>query len=140
MNTTALSLTLLALLCFGVWGFFMKLGEERLGAMPHLIGMGVTTAAVVLIALASRQFPLPPMRVEVIWIPVAATLATLLAMLFLALALAKAQGQAAGVVALSALYPGVTAVLAALFLGEGFTPAKAGGLICAALAAFLFTR
>ena len=140
MNTTALSLTLLAVLCFGVWGFFMKLGQERLGAMPHLMGMGVTTAVVVVIAVASRQFPLPPMRADIMWLPVVATLATLLAMLFLVLALSKAEGQTAGVVALSALYPGVTAVLAALFLGEGFSPAKVGGLVCAALAAFLFTR
>ena len=140
MNTTALSLTLLAVLCFGVWGFFMKLGQERLGAMPHLMGMGVTTAVVVVIAVASRQFPLPPMRWDVMWLPVVATVATLLAMLFLVLALAKAQGQTAGVVALSALYPGVTAILAAIYLGEGFTPAKVGGLVCAALAAYLFTR
>ena len=82
MNTTALSLTLLAVLCFGVWGFFMKLGQERLGAMPHLMGMGVTTAVVVVIAVASRQFPLPPMRADIMWLPVVATLATLLAMLF----------------------------------------------------------
>ena len=140
MNTTALSLTLLAVLCFGVWGFFMKLGQERLGAMPHLMGMGVTTVVVVVIAVLSRQFPLPPMRPDVMWLPVVATVATLLAMLFLVLALAKAQGQTAGVVALSALYPGVTAILAAIYLGEGFTPAKVGGLVCAALAAYLFTR
>ena len=108
--------------------------------MPHLMGMGVTTAVVVVIAVASRQFPLPPMRADIMWLPVVATLATLLAMLFLVLALSKAPGQTAGVVALSALYPGITAVLAALFLGEGFSPAKVGGLLCAALAAFLFTR
>ena len=106
MNTTALGLTLLAVLCFGVWGFFMKLGQERLGAMPHLMGMGVTTAVVVAVAVLSRQFPLPPMRPEAMWLPVVATVATLLAMLFLVLALAKAEGQTAGVVALSAALSG----------------------------------
>ncbi len=139
MNATALGFTLLSVLCFGVWGLLMKLGQERLGAIPHLMGMGVTTAAVVLLAILSRQFPLPPMRGDV-WLPMVATLATLLAMLFLVLALSKAGEQTAGVVALSALYPGVTAVMAAIFLGEDFPLAKLGGLACAAMAAFLFTR
>ncbi len=139
MNASALGFTLLSALFFGVWGFFMKMGQERLGAVPHLMGMGVTVAVVVLLALLSRQLPLPAMRGDV-WLPVVATLATLLAMLFLVLALAKAGGQTAGVVALSALYPGITAAMATIFLGEDFSPAKAGGLACAALAAFLFTR
>ncbi len=139
MNATALSFTLACVVCFGFWGFFMKLGQERLGAMPHLMGMGVVTALLVALAVVSGRFPMPPMRGD-LWLPAAATVATLLGMIFLALALSKAQGQTAGVVALSALYPGITAVMAALFLGEGFTPAKAAGLACAALAAFLFTR
>ncbi len=139
MNATTLGFTLLSVLCFGVWGLFMKMGQERLGALPHLMGMGLTAAVVVALALMSRRFPLPPMRTDV-WLPVVATLVTLVGMLCLVIALSKAGGQIAGVVALSALYPGVTAVMAAIFLGEGFSVAKMGGLACAALAAFLFTR
>ncbi len=139
MNSATLVYTALSILGFGLWGFLMKLGQQRLGALPHLAAMGLVVAAVVLAGLLSRRAPLPPLTAD-LWIPAAATLATLLAMLFLVLALEQMEDHAAGVVALSALYPGITALLSTWFLGETFSWAKIAGLAFAALAAILFTR
>ncbi len=117
----------------------MKIGQERLGPLPHLTAMGAAVALIVAGGLASRALPVPDWTPD-LWIPLAATLATLVAMLFLTLALSSSTGSTAAVVALSALYPGVTALLAALFLGEPFSMTKAAGLCLAVGAAYLFTR
>jgi len=124
---------------FGVWGVLMKLGQERLGPLPHLAAMGAAVALIVVAGLGIRALPLPAWTPN-LWIPLAATLATLVAMLFLTLALSSSSGSTAAVVALSALYPGVTALLATLFLGEPFSMSKVAGLCLAVGAAFLFTR
>ena len=139
MDARTLAYTGISILSFGIWGFMMKLGQERLGAIPHLTAMGVFVALIVMLGLASRTLPVPELSSN-LWLPLAAALATLVAMLFLTLALGASSGNTAAVIALSAVYPGVTAVLAALFLGEAFTLAKVGGLLCAAAAAFLFAR
>jgi len=139
VNAAAIGFTLISVLGFGVWGLLMKMGQLRLGALPHLMAMGVTITPIVVVALLSRRIPLPPLKAE-LWLAVGATLATVAAMFFLVLALERAEGNTAAVVALSALYPGVTAVLATLFLGEPLGAAKLAGLVLAAAAAFLFTR
>jgi drug/metabolite transporter (DMT)-like permease len=139
MDARTLTYTGISILGFGVWGFMMKLGQERLGAIPHLTAMGVFVALIVVLGLASRALPVPELNFG-LWLPLGAALATLVAMLFLTLALGTSTGNTAAVVALSAVYPGITAILAAMFLGEAFTLAKVGGLLCAAAAAFLFTR
>jgi transporter family protein len=139
LDTRTLIYVAFSILGFGVWGFLMKLGQERLGAMPHLTAMGLMVAAVVILGVLGRALPAPEWKAD-LWLPAGAALATVVAMLFLTLALGGAQGNTAGVVALSAMYPGVTAVLAALFLGESFSLAKVAGLLFAAAAAFLFTR
>ena len=139
MDAKTLTYALISVLGFGVWGVLMKLGQERLGPLPHLTAMGTGVALIVVVGLASRALPIPAWTPG-LWIPLAATLATLVAMLFLTLALSSSTGSTAAVVALSALYPGVTALLATLFLGESFSLAKIAGLCLAVGAAFLFTR
>lgn len=139
MNTRTLIYTFFSILGFGFWGFLMKVGQKRLGAMPHLITMGIVVTLIVLAGLLSRQVSLPPLR-SALWIPAAATVATLVAMVSFTWALESAEGHTSAVVALTALYPGITAVLAVLFLGESFSLAKGAGILFALTAAFLFTR
>jgi transporter family protein len=101
--------------------------------------MGIVIAVLVIVGLAARivEFPLLGMNT---WIAVAATLATLVAMGSFVWALESAKGNTVGVVALTALYPGVTAVLATVFLGESFSVSKGAGLLLAFSAAYLFSR
>ena len=139
MDTRTLTYTALSVLGFGIWGLMMKMGQERLGALPHLTAMGVIVAIIVAAGVASQRLPLPEWNTGLL-LPLGAALATMAAMLFLTLALGASGGNTVGVVALSAIYPGITAILASIFLGEPFTLAKAGGLCLAAGAAFLFTR
>jgi transporter family protein len=129
----------LSVLGFGIWGLLMKMGQQRLGPTPHLITMGIVIAVLVIVGLAARivEFPLLGMNT---WIAVAATLATLVAMGSFVWALESAKGNTVGVVALTALYPGVTAVLATVFLGESFSVSKGAGLLLAFSAAYLFSR
>lgn len=139
MDAKTLTYALVSVLGFGVWGVLMKVGQERLGPLPLLTAMGAAVALIVAGGLASRALPIPAWTPN-LWLPLAATLATLVAMLFLTLALSNSTGNTAAVVAITALYPGVTALLAALFLGEPFTMPKFAGLCLAVGAAFLFTR
>lgn len=139
LDAKTLIYALISVLGFGVWGVLMKVGQERLGPLPHLTAMGTAITLIVAVGLASRALPLPAWTPN-LWISLAATLATLVAMLFLTLALSQSTGSTAAVVALTALYPGVTALLATLFLGESFSIAKFAGLCFAVVAAFLFTR
>ena len=139
MDARTLTYTAISVIGFGVWGFFMKLGQERLGALPHLTTMGLIVAIIVAIGIFGDKLPLPKFNSN-LWLPLGATLATLVAMLFLTLALGSSSGSTASVVALSALYPGITAILATVILGEDFSHAKLAGLCCAAAAAYLFTR
>ncbi len=139
MDAKTLTYAFISVLGFGAWGVLMKLGQERLGPLPHLTAMGAAVALIVVAGMFSRALPIPAWTPN-LWLPLAATLATLVAMLFLTLALASSTGSTAAVVALTALYPGVTALLAAYFLGEPFSAAKFAGLCLAMGAAFLFTR
>ena len=139
MNARAMLFIALSILGFGIWGLLMKMGQQRLGPTPHLITMGIVIAVLVIVGLAARivEFPLLGMNT---WIAVAATLATLVAMGSFVWALESAKGNTVGVVALTALYPGVTAVLATVFLGESFSVSKGAGLLLAFSAAYLFSR
>ena len=168
MDARTLTYTAFSVMGFGIWGFLMNLGQERLGALPHLTAMGlivaiivavvrfwgppgtipiinsltdppVLTAKIMVTGLFGGLLPLPEFNPH-LWLPLGAALATMAAMLFLTLALGASGGNTAAVVALSALYPGITAILGAIFLGEGFSLAKIAGLCCAAAAAYLFTR
>ncbi len=139
MNTRAMLFIFLSILGFGIWGLLMKMGQERLGPTPHLITMGIVIAVLVVVGLAARIVEFPTLEMNT-WITVAATLATLVAMGSFVWALESAKGNTAGVVALTALYPGVTAILVTVFLGESFSVSKGAGLLFAFAAAYLFSR
>ncbi|MFP6890823.1 MAG: EamA family transporter [Nitrospinota bacterium] len=139
MDARTLTYTAFSVIGFGIWGFLMNLGQERLGALSHLTAMGLIVAIIVVMGLSGGLLPLPEFNPH-LWLPLGAALATMAAMLFLTLALGASGGNTAAVVALSALYPGITAILGAIFLGEGFSLAKIAGLCCGAAAAYLFTR
>ncbi|MDA0999655.1 MAG: EamA family transporter [bacterium] len=138
MDSKTLIYTALSILSFGFWGMLMQLGQKRLGPMPHLVAMGISIAALVALGLISRQVSLPPLK-PALWISVGATVATMAALVFFTFALARAEGNTTAVVALTALYPGVTALLSVFFLGESFSLAKGAGLVLALGAAILFT-
>ena len=139
MDAKTLIYALISVLGFGIWGILMKIGQDRLGVIPNLTAMGTSVALIVAGGLLSRTLPLPIWSPN-LWLPIAATLATLVAMLSLALALGSSAGGTGAVVALTALYPGITALLAAIFLKEPFSTTKIAGLCLAVGAAYLFTR
>jgi len=101
--------------------------------------MGVIIAIIVAGGVANQRLPLQEWNTGLLF-PLGAALATMVAMLFFTLALGASDGNTTSVIALSAIYPGITAILASMFLDEPFTLAKASGLCLAAGAAFLFTR
>ena len=138
MDTKTLAYTALSILSFGFWGILMQMGQKRLGPIPHLVTMGITIAVVVGLGLIFRQVSPPPLK-SALWISVAATVATMAALVFFTLALERAEGNTTAIVALTALYPGVTAILSVLFLGESFSLAKGVGVLLAVSAAILFT-
>ena len=54
---------------------------------------------------------------------------------------AMQKGSAAGEITfLCALYPGITILLSSFFIGESFSLRKTGGILCAILSFYLFTK
>ena len=128
----------LTVLCFGTWGTFMKLEQERLGSINNLLLMGVTILPITLIGIFLYRTSLPSIS-SIYLFPISAAISTVLGMYFLTSAISNSENNITAVIALSALYPGVTALLAFLFLNESITLQKIAGLILAIIAAVLFT-
>tara|TARA_Y100000814_G_C12346388_1_gene405759 strand:- start:1215 stop:1634 length:420 start_codon:yes stop_codon:yes gene_type:complete len=137
MNSLTFIYIGLTVLFFGTWGLFMKIGQERLGSMNNLLLMGITILPITIIGVLLYRSYLPTFSSAYIF-PVSAAISTVLGMYFLTSAISNSENNITAIFALSALYPGVTAFLAFLFLNENITIQKIAGLILAIIAAILF--
>ena len=137
MNSLTFIYVGLTVLFFGIWGTFMKIGQERLGSTNNLLLMGITILPITLVGMFLYRSSLPSVSYVYIF-PISAAISTVLGMYFLTYAISHSNNNITAVIALSALYPGVTALLAYFFLNESLTLQKIVGLILAIIAAVLF--
>ncbi len=129
-----------AVLVWGLWGLWGKLAQQSgLGPRGALgfayLGHSLIALPVLLFFREPSAAPLP--RVAILYAALAG-LAGTTGGLFYYYALSK--GPTGNVVALAALYPTVTALLAIPVLGETITPQRAAGIFCAILAGVLLSR
>ena len=135
--STWLALSLAALMAWGLWGVFSKVGTQHLGPQAALIlGIfGYLPVFGILLYETGGKIPWHPVG----WAAsLGAGLATAFALLFFFRALS--QGEASVVVPLTSLYPLVTVTLSWLFLKESLTPRHLAGLILALVAVWLLSE
>jgi transporter family protein len=125
-----------AMFCFGLWGFFPKLAVLYLDPRSALVYQTMGGLLVGLVVLASLKFA-PDYHPRGVLFAVLTGLAGVAGTLcFMA---AAARGRISLVVSLTALYPLITIVLAALFLKEPLTLKHLAGMVCAVLAILLLS-
>jgi len=127
---------LVALALYGFWGFFPKLAvgyiDPRSALVYEVLG-ALAVGGLVLAKLDCR----PQSHPLGILFSVLTGIAGMTGTLFYFNAASK--GRISVVVSLTALYPLVTIILAALFLREPITPQQWLGMACAVLAIFLLS-
>jgi bacterial/archaeal transporter family protein len=126
---------LLALLCYGFWGFFPKLAVGFLNPQSALVfevGGAVLVGLLGLYLVGFRPDSHPVGILFAVLTGVAGMLGTLFYFL------AASRGNIAVVVSVTALYPLITISLAFLLLGEPITGRQLAGMACAILAILLF--
>jgi transporter family protein len=127
---------MLAMLCFGLWGFFPKLAVVYLDPRSALIYQTMGGLLVGLLVLVSLKFA-PAFHPRGVLFAVLTGMAGVAGTLcFFA---AAERGRISLVVSLTALYPLITIVLAGLFLKEPLTVKHLAGMICAILAILLLS-
>jgi len=128
--------TLTALVLFGLWGFFPKLTVAHLDARSALVYQTIGSVLVGLIVLFSLKmqpdFNLRGM-VFAILTGIAGVTGTLC---FFA---AASRGRISLVVSITALYPMITIILAAIFLKEPLTTRQLAGMASALVAILLMS-
>ena len=125
---------LLAMLCFGLWGFFPKLAVLYMEPRSALVYQTMGGLLVGLLVLASLKFAPtfhPRGALFALLTGVAGVAGTLC---FFA---AAERGRISLVVSLTALYPLITILLAAVFLKEPLTARHLAGMACAVAAILL---
>jgi len=132
-----LGFSLIALLLWGLWGFFSKIATQHLP--PQTVYLLAITGH-----LAAASFLAGSGGITLPWHPwgVAAALLAGISMAFglLCFFQALATGPATVVVPLTALYPLVTVVLAWLILAESLALRHLAGIILALAAGWLLSR
>jgi transporter family protein len=127
----------LAILFWGSWGIFVKLALRYSNAWSVYI---ISSLPMVIIFAAS--FLVSRIRPE--WsgpaLPYAIIGGLLGSLGTIAFYLALAKGQAASVVPLAALYPGITLILAMLILKEHLSLTQGAGIALAILAGYLIAK
>lgn len=127
---------LAALLCFGLWGFFPKLAVAHLDPRSALVYQSLGSLLVGLLVLASLHFS-PAFHARGVLFAFLTGVAGVTGTLcFFA---AAERGKISLVVSLTALYPLITILLAALFLKEPLTLRHLAGLVCALVAILLLS-
>jgi bacterial/archaeal transporter family protein len=118
---------------YGCWGFFSKLATNHINSYSVLIYETLGTVLVALFVLVRLEFK-PQVEAWGIFYALLIGIFGVLATLFFLLAVS--QGQASVVITLTALYPVVSIVLAAVILRESITLRQGMG-IALAIAAML---
>ncbi|MEN8136481.1 MAG: EamA family transporter [Thermodesulfobacteriota bacterium] len=128
--------TLASLVLFGLWGFFPKLAmahlDSRSALIYHAIG-SLLVALVVLFTLKMQPAFHPRASLFAVLTGVAGFAGTLC---FFA---AASRGRISLVVSITALYPLITILLAAIFLKEPLTIKQLSGMACAIVAILLMS-
>lgn len=135
--TPSMTFALLAMLAWGLWGFFSKLAVAATAPrgvfLAQIAGVAIVTVALLLfggLRLETTPRGLVPGVVSGVF----------LALGLLAFSLALANGKASIIVPLTALYPVVTIFLALLLLQESLSRTQVSGVALALAAAVLLSR
>jgi len=128
--------SLAALLCFGLWGFFPKLAVTYLDPRSASFYQSLGSLLVGLLVLASLKFS-PAFHAKGVLFAVLTGMAGVTGTLFFFAAASR--GRISLVVSLTALYPLITILLAALFLKEPLTLKHLAGMLCALAAILLLS-
>jgi transporter family protein len=120
---------------WGVWGILVKLATRHASALA----VYVMSALPVALILAASLF-INRLRGEWFSPPYAIIGGILGSLGTITFYQALSRGQAATVVALTALYPAITVILAILVLKEQISISQATGIVLAILAGYLLTR
>ncbi len=126
----------LALLLWGLWGFFPKLATNYIRPESVLVYEVVGSVAIGLLALYLVGFR-PETQVNGVVYGVLTGVFLTLGSLFFLFAISK--GKASVVVTMTALYPVVTILLAFLILREPITLRQGLGILLALVAMWLFS-
>lgn len=131
--------TSLSFLLWGFWGFFGKLASVSMRGEALLLfsSLGWLITFPFYYLLFRTYFHSTPFNLDMVW-AILSGLAGSFGVVFFYFALAK--GEASRVVAITAAYPLVTAILAFLFLREPFSVSKILGLGFVLLGIFFLSR
>jgi transporter family protein len=131
--------SLIAVICWGVWGIFTKMSLKYYGWQQIYIIAGVVTmvtSCILFIFTIRQNGSFTPISIGfnyALYAGIASTIA------LLSFYYAVKLGKVSIVVPLSALYPIVTVTLSGIFLGEKITLLQGTGIIFAILAIFLLS-
>lgn len=129
-------LGLIALVLWGVWGFFPKLATQYIDAKSVLIFQVVGSIAISLLILITLRFR-PEAHPKGIAFAFLTGISGTIGFLFFLYSISR--GKASVVVTMTALYPLVTILLSFLILKESITLRQGIGLIFAIIAMLLFS-
>lgn len=127
---------IIALIMWGLWGFFPKLATNYINPKSVLIFQAIGSIFVTAPILISVNFR-PEMHIKGIAFAVLAGIAGAIGGLFFLYSISK--GEASIVVPTTALYPIITIILAFLILKEPITLKQGIGIIFALIAMILFS-
>jgi len=128
---------LMALVGWGVWGFLVKLGADRMNPRALQILFVVGMIPPLVLALAKVKFVVQKDRQGIFYGILNGLLATLGMLAFYA---AMARGQASLVAPLTALFPLFTVIGAVLLLKEKLNRFQVVGIAMALVAVVIFAR
>ncbi len=128
--------SLLALFIYGLWGFFPKLAVTYIRPLSALVYEILGAIAVGIIALIITGFRLDYHPKGIIYAFLTGFCGMLGTLFFLA---AAKQGRISIVVSMTALYPLITIILAAIFLKEPLTIKQIAGMALALAAILLMS-
>ncbi len=121
---------LLALVLWGVWGFFQKLATNNMPPRTVYIVSALGAVAVILALLATNKYPYAVSADGAVFAVIAGVCSALGGLLFLH---ALSRGASAVVITFTALYPVVTVILSFSLLREAITLKQGIGIVLALL-------
>ena len=134
METFTIFLLILTLICWGLWGFFSKLGVTTIGVYQFILVYQIVTIVLVFVyLLLTHNVVLTPSK-NLIY-PILAGIFTAVGIITEYLFIEKVQISIA--IPLVALYPAITIILAVLILKETLTLYQGLGIILALTAGVL---